>query len=143
MANFCLWFLGSVVLPLAPLGAIRAAGWFMNRPITLEDLIGDGVLFFYNTSLSGLVLIDIWRDSLLGRASRLTAPPFAQGAKGVIVAAAVVMLILNAVCYTTLVLIRIGKLEGSRARELMGMSWQFMFVVVTFVTVFRFFSRIY
>jgi len=137
MANFVLWVLGSVILPLAPLAAIRAAGWLMSRSITLEDLIGDGVLFFYNTSLSGLVLIDIWRDSLL------PAPRMAPGAVGIIVAVAVVMLILNAICYATLVLIRIGKLEGSRARDLMGVSWQLMFVVVTLVTTFRFFSRIY
>ena len=137
MANFVLWVLGSVILPLAPLAAIRAAGWLMSRSITLEDLIGDGVLFFYNTSLSGLVLIDIWRDSLL------PAPRMTPGAVGIIVAVAVVMLILNAICYATLVLIRIGKLEGSRARDLMGVSWQLMFVVVTLVTTFRFFSRIY
>lgn len=137
MQNLAFWVLGNAVLPLMPIGLILMIRWVVASGWTVDAVLGDGVLFFYGTTVTAMLLIDVLKDAL-----RLK-PLITSGEAVLAVSFALPICLTTMSCYAFLALLRTGAVSGTRAQALIHFSWQSAAMILVCVVAFRLYSGMY
>jgi len=131
-AEFSIWLLGNIVLPIIPIGCVIFALLVAGHRVTVPAVLGDGVLFFYAVTTAAILMMDLWKDSI---SSGPKAP--STGATWLF-SLSILLMIFGSGAYFVTALARTGRLDKPGRKFDLGplshLSWQ-MSVVTTILSV--------